>query len=327
MLSSAPFSLVSEMLEAPEVLRRFDKDSAVEWAETIGVLRRVLVSGEGSSRIFPAKNLMDRALRIGCPWEIRTEGARQAAEYDLNGFVVMAASNSGQTREVIALLEKLSKEDIPCYGVTATAGSRLTQVVADVRLLTCGEEKAVASSKSVVEQALLYQSLLTGGEWSSQAAAADAGRDVLAQTIAPEIADGVTAAPLVYFAGRNNGVAEELTLKTGEIARKKAIYLEGTYALHGVEEVMRSDEALILVEPYAEEIEKYDKILRQGVGLKVFAIASFDTPFPTIKIPSVPGFDSYLQLMAGWNVLVTAGLSLGVNLDKPERARKIGNAI
>ena len=146
MLSSAPFSLVNEMFEAPEVLRRFDKDNVVEWAETIGVLRRLLVSGEGSSRIFPAKNLMDRALRTGCPWEIRTEGARQAAEYDLNGFVVLAASNSGQTREVIALLEKLSKDDIPCYGVTATAGSRMTQVVADLRLLTCGEEKAVASS-------------------------------------------------------------------------------------------------------------------------------------------------------------------------------------
>ena len=179
----------------------------------------------------------------------------------------------------------------------------------------------------MVEQALIYQSLLTGGEWSAQPAAADAGKDILAQTVAPEIADGVAAAPLLYFAGRNNGVAEELTLKTGEIARKKAVYLEGTYALHGVEEVMRSDEALILVEPYPEEIDKFDKILRQGVGLKVFAIASFDTPFPTLKLPSVPGFDAYLQLMAGWNVLVTAGLALGVNLDKPERARKIGNAV
>jgi glucosamine--fructose-6-phosphate aminotransferase (isomerizing) len=30
-------------------------------------------------------------------------------------------------------------------------------------------------------------------------------------------------------------------------------------------------------------------------------------------------------MAAGWNVLVEAGLALGVNLDKPLRARKVGN--
>jgi glucosamine--fructose-6-phosphate aminotransferase (isomerizing) len=29
--------------------------------------------------------------------------------------------------------------------------------------------------------------------------------------------------------------------------------------------------------------------------------------------------------LAGWNVLVHVGVALGINLDKPERARKIGN--
>jgi glucosamine--fructose-6-phosphate aminotransferase (isomerizing) len=33
----------------------------------------------------------------------------------------------------------------------------------------------------------------------------------------------------------------------------------------------------------------------------------------------------YVYLAAGWNVLVEIGLSLGINLDKPQRARKIGN--
>jgi glucosamine--fructose-6-phosphate aminotransferase (isomerizing) len=31
-------------------------------------------------------------------------------------------------------------------------------------------------------------------------------------------------------------------------------------------------------------------------------------------------------MAAGWNVLVEAGLALGVDLDKPQRARKVGNA-
>lgn len=327
MQSDAPFSLVKEMLEAPEVLRRFDRGIVADWADVIRQRQRLFLTGEGSSRIFPAKNMISLAMRAGDPLQIATEGARQAAEYDLDGYVVLCASNSGQTRELIALLEKLGRDEIPRYGVTATEGSRMTQEVDDARILKCGTEKAVASSKTVVEQALIYQSLLDGGGWDQKERAADAAAEILAARIPQEIADYVSNAPVVYFAGRNNGVAEELTLKTGEIVRKKSAYLEGTYALHGVEEVMQKGEALILVEPFPEEIEKYKSILKDSVGLNVAAIASFDTPFPTIKIPSGGAFGGYLQLMAGWNILVAAGLALGVNLDKPVRARKIGNAV
>ncbi len=62
-------------------------------------------------------------------------------------------------------------------------------------------------------------------------------------------------------------------------------------------------------------------------SVSVVAVSSFDTPFPTVKIPALAGFDAYLQLMAGWNILVAAGLAAGVNLDKTVRARKIGNEI
>ncbi len=46
---------------------------------------------------------------------------------------------------------------------------------------------------------------------------------------------------------------------------------------------------------------------------------------PTIRIPRVEGYDTVLQLLAGWNILVQVGVALGINLDKAERARKIGN--
>lgn len=327
MLSGSPFSLVNEMLEAPGVLRRFDSKQVAGWAKTIAAKGRLMITGEGSSRIFPAKNVIDLAMRSGSALHICTEGARQAAEYDLSKFAVVAASNSGRTRELINLFEKLAATGIPRFGITATAGSRLTELADECRVLSCGVEKAVASSKTVLEQALFCQALLGGDEWKNQGRAAGYCEEVLGMTVTPEITGFIHAAPIVYFSGRNNGVAEELTLKTNEIARKKSAYMEGTYALHGIEEVMRQGEALVLVEPYREEVEKYKTILKEGAGLNVVAIASFDTPFPTIKIPAVEGFNAYLQLMAGWNILVAAGIAAGVNLDKPERARKVGNAI
>ncbi len=50
---------------------------------------------------------------------------------------------------------------------------------------------------------------------------------------------------MIYFAGRNNGVAEELTLKTNEITHKKSDYLEGTFSVHGIEETMRPEEVVV----------------------------------------------------------------------------------
>ncbi|MBN1406994.1 MAG: hypothetical protein JW956_04360, partial [Calditrichaceae bacterium] len=132
-------------------------------------------------------------------------------------------------------------------------------------------------------------------------------------------------APTIYFAGYNDGVAEELTLKTNEITRKKSDYLEGTYAVHGIEEVMDANDIVFVVDPIDEEIEKFQEVLVDGVGLKVVAISTKETPFNTIKVPNAGAMNPYIFLSAGWNLLVEIGLAAGIDLDKPERARKVGN--
>jgi glucosamine--fructose-6-phosphate aminotransferase (isomerizing) len=139
------------------------------------------------------------------------------------------------------------------------------------------------------------------------------------------LTEKIKNAGMIYFAGRNTGVAEELTLKTNEITRKKSDFLEGTYAAHGIEEVMNPDEVVIVVDPFESEEEKFQEVLVKGVGLTIIAIASRQTSFPTIVIPDGGEYKEYVELAAGWNVLVETGLALSINLDKPERARKVGN--
>jgi glucosamine--fructose-6-phosphate aminotransferase (isomerizing) len=121
------------------------------------------------------------------------------------------------------------------------------------------------------------------------------------------------------------GVAEEATLKTNEITRKKSAYLEGTYAVHGIEEVMDARDTVILVDPYPEEESKFKEVLVDGVKLNVVAIGGKSSAFPTITIPTMDGFNHYLQLLACWSILVEVGIALGINLDTPVRARKVGN--
>lgn len=324
------FCLVQEMLETPEILRNFKLEDADAVIDSIKATGKVFLTGEGSSRIFPAKNAIYSTLRGGQDINIATDGGRQAAEYDLTDFVVFGASNSGSTKEVIALLDRLKKVNHGnLYGLTAREDTKLSEMAKQTFVLSCGWEQAVAATKSVAEQGLFYQELLAQVQGSSLQEKlnelADAVQEALTVDIDPEITKAIANAGTIHFSGRNDGVAEELTLKTNEITRKKSDYLEGTYAVHGIEEVMNADDVVILINPFKAEIEKIKETLVDGVGLKVISLSDEETIFPTIKVRDIGQLQNYVYLAAGWNILVEVGVSLGIDLDKAERARKVGN--
>ncbi len=325
----AKFALVREMLETAEVAKKFDPAVATSFAEMALKKKGLFLTGEGSSRIFPAKRAMYDNLKWGGSIPIFTDGSTQALEYKLKDLAVFGASNSGQTKEVIRLFMKLQEEGHDAlFGLTANHGTKLASLTHASHVLNCGKEDAVAATKSVIEQGLFYDAVLRLMMGKCMCGFGDLPEHIeraLTLEIDPEIVEAASGADMIYFAGRNNGVVEELTLKTNEITRKKSDFLEGTYAVHGIEEVMDKNEVVIIVEPYASEEEKFMECLVKGVGMKVIAISTHQTSFPTVIIPDGGRMSSYVELAAGWNLLVDIGLSLGIDLDKPVRARKIGN--
>jgi len=88
---------------------------------------------------------------------------------------------------------------------------------------------------------------------------------------------------------------------------------------------MDKNEVLIWIEPFPAEMGKFNECLVEGVGMNIIAVSSRKTIFPTIIIPDGGQYAEYVQLAAGWNILVETGISLGIDLDKPTRARKVGN--
>jgi glucosamine--fructose-6-phosphate aminotransferase (isomerizing) len=323
------YALVREMLETPEIIRNFNKGVAKRFAEKAKTKKGLFLTGEGSSRIFPAKRTMFSLFKSGFFLPVITEGATQALEYNLADYAVFAASNSGQTKEVIRLVTALKRQNHNAvFGLTANSNTKLQEMVSDTHILSCGKENAVAATKSVIEQGLFYHSLLyaiTGKEMADLTDPAIKTEKALTATINQEIIETIKKANVIYFAGRNNGVAEELALKTNEITRKKSAFLEGTFAVHGIEEVMDKEEVLIWIDPFAEEEEKFHECLVKGAGINVFAMTHGKSQFPVINIPDGGQYSEYVQLAAGWNLLVEIGLSLGIDLDKPVRARKVGN--
>jgi glucosamine--fructose-6-phosphate aminotransferase (isomerizing) len=324
------YSLVQEMIQTAEVVKNFNPDRTKDVTSKIKSAGKLLLTGEGSSRIMPAKNAIRKALKWGVDLAIFTDGSRQSSQYDLSKFAVFCASNSGKTKEIIELAIKLKEEgNMNRFGLTANNDTPLERVCDETFVLSCGWEKAVAATKSVVEQTLFYESLLWNilrkdmrGQLGMLAAALE---KAMTMPLDPKIIDMVLNAETVYFAGYNDGVAEELTLKTNEIAHRKSDYLEGTYAAHGIEEVLKRNDIVFIIDPIDIEIPKFEDVLVRGIGLNVVAIADRDTPFTTVKVPSAGDMTPYVYLAAGWNLLVEIGLALGIDLDKAERARKVGN--
>jgi len=325
------YALVREMMDSISLIKEFDPAQTQQVAGQIGEVGRLMLTGEGSSRIFPAKNAIRTALMRGSQTTILTDGSWQCAQYDLTRFAVFCASNSGKTKEVVMLARKLAESTPHRFGLCAHRGTPLEQACSRTFILNCGAENAVAATKSVLEQALFYHSIvwhLCGGKpggWQEELA--DQIQFSLTMPIDPAIIRAAAKATTLYFAGYNDGVAEELTLKTNEITRKKADFLEGTYAVHGIEEVLDREDVVFVIDPLEQEVEKFQQVLEQGVGLTVVAIAAKKTAFPTILVPEAGEMNPYLFLCAGWNVLVEIGLSLGINLDQPTRARKVGNEL
>ena len=324
------YSLIREMLETPQIVAGFDSASLADLGKQIRAVGRLLMTGEGSSRLFPAKSAIAHASRKGWPLSLSTEAGRQATEYDLSKSAVFALSNSGKTAEVIRLFKSLKEAGhTNLYSLSATPDSPLEALADRGFVLSCGKENAVAATKSVAEQALFYRALLehAAGEVTLADRQAELATMMTALTtpIDAAITDRIASAGTIYWAGRNDGVTEELTLKTNEITRKKSDYLEGTYAVHGIEEVMDAADVVLWVEPYEESEEKFRDVLCKGVGLEIIAISSRQTSFPTIQIPDAGDLGEFVQIAAGWNVLVEVGIALGIDLDKPERARKVGN--
>jgi len=324
------YALCREMLETAEVLRNFDLKRVGPFAEDVKGAKRLFLTGEGSSRIFPAKRAIYENLISGNSLSLDTDGATQALEYDLKSVPLFGMSNSGRTKELVRLYKKLQAEGHKAgmFGITAFGETPVTELTERSFVLDCGSEDAVAATKSVAEQALFYQALLAemnGKTLSGLKEAGDAVEKALTLEIDPAIVKKIASADMIYFAGRNNGVAEELTLKTNEITRKKSDFLEGTYAAHGIEEVMNKNDVLIVIDPFEDEEEKFRQCLTDGVGMNIIAISSRQTSFDTVVIPDGGDFRNYVELAAGWSLLVETGIALGVDLDKPVRARKVGN--
>ena len=91
------YALAREMMDVVDIVKNFNPVQTKEVADEINSVGKLLLTGEGSSRIFPAKNAIRQSLTWGLNLYLCTDGSRQSAQYDLSKCAVFCASNSGRT--------------------------------------------------------------------------------------------------------------------------------------------------------------------------------------------------------------------------------------
>lgn len=135
------FNLITDMIAAAEVIRTFDTAVVKNVAQQIAATGKLLISGEGSSRMFPAKSAIAHSRRKGWNCHLVTEGGRQSQDYALDGWATLGVSNSGRTAEVIRLFQKLKSSGNPLrYSLTALPESTLESLASSGHVLHCGKE-------------------------------------------------------------------------------------------------------------------------------------------------------------------------------------------
>jgi glutamine---fructose-6-phosphate transaminase (isomerizing) len=324
------FHLVNEMFGAVDLIRNFDSAMIDRLLAIARPCSKWLITGEGSSRIFPGKNVLHHRNLLGLGPEISVQDATLSKNYPLAVSAVFGASNSGRTKELVSLFQQLKNDNHEhLLAISANRNSPLESLAAQMLYLDFCPEKAVAATYSVVAQALVYDALLLKplNRMFDLDQLSHLVNEALSVAISDDVVDAFVHARTIYVVGNDTGVAEELALKSVETIRKPSFYLQGTFLLHGIEEVITSDDVLLIFDDLKDDVTKIAEVYAQGIGAKVILIGQSHALCHSVLLPKIdhPFFDGYVKLALGWNILASAGIALGVNLDSPLRARKIGN--
>jgi glutamine---fructose-6-phosphate transaminase (isomerizing) len=266
------------------------------------------------------------------------------AKLDLSGSVVVALSQSGETPDVVEYVERARSRGALTVAVTNEPESELGRAADATLPLSAGPERAVAATKTYVNQ-LAALALLAGGAAGRGAELADGLRRV-AELLADALDPLERAVPAVamtfayvgrmYVIGRGIefATAREVALKLTETCRVAAEPLTATDLVHGpvaaldalfpVWTIASRDESLPAVADAAARVRDAGaSIVASGNAADAIEGAAFALPVPEAPLPILAPLLSVVpgQLFAG-----ALAQAKGLDADYPAGLSKVTRA-
>lgn len=339
--------LLSEIREQPEALARI-----VERRREIEVVARRVVAARPRLLRLVAHGSSDNAASYGVytfALLARRTAMRDSislavyydAHVDMRDSVVIALSQSGQTPDVVEYVARARRRGALTVAVTNDERSDLATVADEVVSIAAGEERAVAATKTYMNQlaVLALLAAATGGRLDETAAAleatiplvADAIRDVEAHVAALAVPFSFVGRMFVVGRGLEYATAREIALKLTEVSRVAAEALTATDLAHGpvaaldplfpVWTIASDDESLPAAIEAAERAhEAGAALVASGGAADRIADADYYLTVPTAPTPLTAPLLSVVpgQLFA-WALATAKGL----DPDEPRHLRKV----
>jgi glucosamine--fructose-6-phosphate aminotransferase (isomerizing) len=292
--------MAAEMAEQPAVLNRLIGGRDDLFARVRGILPapplRVVVLARGSSdhAAIYGRYVLEHSTRTPVALAAPSLHTRYGVETDYHGYVVIAASQSGRTPEIVTALELMRSRGAVAIGVTNDAESPLAQS-ADLTLpLGAGRERAIPATKTFTAQLAVFALLAEAmgpvpwspADWATVPDAVEAvlADPALAGPVAAAIGDARAA--VVLARGFLFSVALEAALKLKETTSLLAWADSTADFRHGPIAVVDSELPVLSLSaagPCAADVAEIADDIRARGG-HVLSIA--DTPGADLPIPS-----------------------------------------
>ncbi len=230
----APGNLMRrEIYEQPEVLRRVLR-SAGPVLDTVSArastcaLAMLAARGSSDNASTYGKYLLESVAGLPTALAAPSLYTLYGAPPRLNNALVVGVSQSGAAADVSRVLAEARRQGALTLGVTNVAGSLLAETAEHVVLLDAGVERALAATKTVTAQCMVYAMLATRMAGSGLALPASALEDLPAQVVATlDRADDIARMAGLWAArsvqrvavlgrGFAYGAAQEIALKLKE---------------------------------------------------------------------------------------------------------------
>jgi glutamine---fructose-6-phosphate transaminase (isomerizing) len=226
--------LLSEIAEQPAVIERLLTDAAAEVEAIARTVRdrgihHVVIAARGSSDNAAryAQYLFGAHNRLTVTLATPSLFTRYGTPPVMTGALVVGISQSGQSPDLIAVVEEGRRQGCPTVAITNVSGSPLTAVADHAILLRAGLERSIAATKTYTAQlaalAMLSTAMAKDEGWRRELAqvpayvatahAVDPGAVLAAASALKDAGHGV-----VLGRGFNFATAFEAALKAKELA-------------------------------------------------------------------------------------------------------------
>jgi glucosamine--fructose-6-phosphate aminotransferase (isomerizing) len=296
-------TLLQEIAEQPERLWRLLVDGADEVEEVARALRRrpvrhVVIAARGSSDnaaryaqyIFGAFNHLTITLATPSLF------TRYGAPPRMDDAVVVGISQSGQSPDLVAVVEEGRRQGCPTLAITNAPGSPLTTVADHTLLLRAGPERSVAATKTYTAQLLSLAML-------SVAMSADARRRDELEAVPDQVAAALdtnesavaAAAAMLKDAGHgvvigrgfNYATAFEIALKAKELAYFALEPYSAADFQHGPIALIETGFAAIVVNAEGAVSDEVEDLLRAMAerGARPVVLSNLDSSLALASAP------------------------------------------